>query len=203
MFLTMLVFAAVVAYTLLGTTRPAATCTRSAATSRRRAGSESTSPGVTYRHGRLAVRRRGGMLLVARLTMGNPNGGIGYELQAIAAAVVGGASLFGGRGTIGGCFIGALLFTTIGNGANLLGVRLVLANGDRGPADRRRRLSRQSAEAQGAGAVGIPFPGEWLRPTARSTSPIIRRFAPSSPRKWGRRDCGALRGGTARPRRSQ
>jgi ribose transport system permease protein len=43
-------------------------------------------------------------------------------LQAIAAAVVGGASLFGGRGSITGCFIGALLFTTIGNGANLLGV---------------------------------------------------------------------------------
>jgi ribose transport system permease protein len=64
----------------------------------------------------------GGMLLVARLTMGNPNAGMGAELQAIAAAVVGGASLFGGRGTIGGCFIGAILFTTIGNGANLLGV---------------------------------------------------------------------------------
>ena len=64
----------------------------------------------------------GGMLLVARLTMGNPNAGMGDELQAIAAAVVGGASLFGGRGTVAGCFIGALLFTTIGNGANLLGV---------------------------------------------------------------------------------
>ncbi len=63
-----------------------------------------------------------GMLLVARLTMGNPNAGYGAELQAIAAAVVGGASLFGGRGTIAGCFIGAILFTTIGNGANLLGV---------------------------------------------------------------------------------
>ena len=63
-----------------------------------------------------------GMLLVARLTMGNPNAGFGSELQAIAAAVVGGASLFGGRGTVVGCFIGAILFTTIGNGANLLGV---------------------------------------------------------------------------------
>jgi len=63
-----------------------------------------------------------GMLLVARLTMGNPNAGYGSELQAIAAAVVGGASLFGGRGTVVGCFIGAILFTTIGNGANLLGV---------------------------------------------------------------------------------
>lgn len=64
----------------------------------------------------------GGMLLVARLSMGTPTAATGYELQAIAAAVVGGASLFGGRGTIVGCFIGALLFTTIGNGANLLGV---------------------------------------------------------------------------------
>ncbi len=63
-----------------------------------------------------------GMLLVARLTMGNPNAGYGSELEAIAAAVVGGASLFGGRGTVLGCFIGAVLFTTIGNGANLLGV---------------------------------------------------------------------------------
>jgi ribose transport system permease protein len=62
------------------------------------------------------------MLLVARLTMGNPNAGVGAELQAIAAAVVGGASLFGGRGTVVGCFIGAVLFTTIGNGANLLGI---------------------------------------------------------------------------------
>jgi ribose transport system permease protein len=64
----------------------------------------------------------GGMLLVARLTMGNPNAGVGSELQAIAAAVVGGASLFGGRGTVLGCFVGSVLFTTIGNGANLLGV---------------------------------------------------------------------------------
>jgi ribose transport system permease protein len=64
----------------------------------------------------------GGMLLVARLSMGTPTAASGYELQAIAAAVVGGASLFGGRGTIVGCFIGSLLFTTIGNGANLMGV---------------------------------------------------------------------------------
>jgi ribose transport system permease protein len=63
-----------------------------------------------------------GLLLVARLSMGSPTAATGAELQAIAAAVVGGASLFGGRGTILGCFIGSLLFTTIGNGANLLGI---------------------------------------------------------------------------------
>lgn len=64
----------------------------------------------------------GGMLLVSRLSMGTPTAATGYELEAIAAVVVGGASLFGGRGTVLGAFIGALLFTTIGNGANLLGV---------------------------------------------------------------------------------
>jgi len=40
----------------------------------------------------------------------------------VCSSGFGGASLFGGRGTIAGCFIGAILFTTIGNGANLLGV---------------------------------------------------------------------------------
>ncbi|MEJ2292128.1 MAG: ABC transporter permease [Deinococcales bacterium] len=64
----------------------------------------------------------GGILLVARLSVGSPTAATGYELQAIAAAVVGGASLFGGRGSIFGTFIGALLFATIGNGANLLGI---------------------------------------------------------------------------------
>lgn len=50
-----------------------------------------------------------GMLLVARLTMGNPNAGFGAELQAIAAAVVGGASLFGGRGSMLGTVIGLFI----------------------------------------------------------------------------------------------
>ena len=135
--------------------------------------------------------------------MGNPNGGVGYELQAIAAAVVGGASLFGGRGTIGGCFIGAVLFTTIGNGANLLGVNSFWQMVIEGLLIAGVVYLDNLQKRRGAGTVGIPFPGEWLRPTARSTSPIIRRFAASSPRKWGRRDCGALRGRTARPRRSQ
>ena len=44
-----------------------------------------------------------------------------YELQAIAAAVVGGASLFGGRGTVTGAIAGAVLFPTMSNGAVLMG----------------------------------------------------------------------------------
>lgn len=64
----------------------------------------------------------GGILLASRLAIGTPTAAVGYELSAIAAAVVGGASLFGGRGSVVGAFIGALLFTVIRNGTNLLGI---------------------------------------------------------------------------------
>jgi ribose transport system permease protein len=123
MFVIMLVFAAVSQY-LLGATRLGRYmyAIGSNAEAARRLGISVT--GVTLTAYALAAlfATISGMLLVARLTMGNPNAGVGAELQAIAAAVVGGASLFGGRGTVVGCFIGAVLFTTIGNGANLLGV---------------------------------------------------------------------------------
>jgi ribose transport system permease protein len=64
----------------------------------------------------------GGILLVSRLSIASPSMANAYELQAIAAAVVGGASLFGGRGTVLGAVAGAVLFTTMGNGAVLLGI---------------------------------------------------------------------------------
>ena len=48
--------------------------------------------------------------------------GTGMELDAIAACVVGGASLMGGRGTMYGAFIGVLLIAVLRNGLNLLGV---------------------------------------------------------------------------------
>lgn len=63
-----------------------------------------------------------GLMLASRLAIGTPTAAQGYELAAIAAAVVGGASLFGGRGTVLGAFLGALLFTVIQNGANLMGI---------------------------------------------------------------------------------
>jgi len=63
-----------------------------------------------------------GILLVSRLSIASPSMANAYELQAIAAAVVGGASLFGGRGTVLGAVAGAILFTTMSNGAVLLGV---------------------------------------------------------------------------------
>lgn len=64
----------------------------------------------------------GGILLVSRLSIASPSMANAYELQAIAAAVVGGASLFGGRGTVLGAVAGAVLFTTMSNGAVLLGI---------------------------------------------------------------------------------
>ena len=63
-----------------------------------------------------------GILLVSRLSVASPSMANAYELQAIAAAVVGGASLFGGRGTVLGAVAGAVLFTTMGNGAVLLDI---------------------------------------------------------------------------------
>lgn len=61
-----------------------------------------------------------GLMLSSRVITGAPNLGRGYELDAIAAVVIGGASLMGGRGTIWGTAIGLLLIQTINNGLDLL-----------------------------------------------------------------------------------
>lgn len=63
----------------------------------------------------------GGILLTARMANGIPGLGNGYEMDAIAAAVVGGASLSGGEGSIGGTVVGTLLIAIIRNGGTLLG----------------------------------------------------------------------------------
>lgn len=64
----------------------------------------------------------GGILLASRLNNGVPTAGEGYELQAIAACVIGGASLFGARGTAVGALIGALIVGMLNNGGSLLGI---------------------------------------------------------------------------------
>jgi len=63
-----------------------------------------------------------GILLASRMNSGQPNAGQMYELDVIAAVVVGGTSLFGGRGSIVGTFIGAMLIGVLRNGLNLLNV---------------------------------------------------------------------------------
>lgn len=62
------------------------------------------------------------LLLVARLNSAQPVAGIGYELDAIAAVVIGGTSLLGGSGSVIGTLIGALIMSVLRNGLNLLGV---------------------------------------------------------------------------------
>ncbi len=64
----------------------------------------------------------GGLILTARTTSGLPQAGQSYELDAIAAVVIGGTSLAGGVGTIQGTLFGALIIGVINNGLNLLGV---------------------------------------------------------------------------------
>ena len=64
----------------------------------------------------------GGMIAASRVNSGQPNFGIGLELDVIAAAVIGGASLFGGQGTVLGTLIGAFLIALIRNGAVLLDI---------------------------------------------------------------------------------
>jgi len=63
-----------------------------------------------------------GILLTSRLYSAQPNAATGYELDAIAAAVLGGTSLTGGYGTVFGTFIGALIMGVINNGMNLIGL---------------------------------------------------------------------------------
>ncbi len=63
-----------------------------------------------------------GVLLASRMNSGQPNAGLMYELDVIAAVVVGGTSLSGGRGSIAGTFLGATLIAVLRNGLNLLNV---------------------------------------------------------------------------------
>ncbi len=62
------------------------------------------------------------VMLTARLNSAQPIAGINYELDAIAATVIGGTSLLGGQGSVVGTLIGALIMGVLRNGLNLLGV---------------------------------------------------------------------------------
>jgi ribose transport system permease protein len=69
-----------------------------------------------------ALAGLGGMIAASRIDSGQPNFGQGLELDVIAAVVIGGASLFGGRGTVLGSLIGAFLVAVIRNGAVQLNI---------------------------------------------------------------------------------
>lgn len=64
----------------------------------------------------------GGMISASRTVSAQPTGGMGAELDVIAAVVIGGASLSGGRGTITGTVVGTLLISFLRNGCTLVGI---------------------------------------------------------------------------------
>jgi ribose transport system permease protein len=64
-----------------------------------------------------------GLLFAARINSGEPTAGLSYELTAITATILGGTNLFGGRGSVAGTLIGALIMGVLQNGLNLLAVR--------------------------------------------------------------------------------
>jgi len=73
-----------------------------------------------------------GMVLTARLDGAAPLAGQGFELQAIAAVVIGGTSLFGGIGTVRGTVVGVLLIGMVLNGMNLLDISSYYQQGVQG-----------------------------------------------------------------------
>jgi ribose transport system permease protein len=62
------------------------------------------------------------MMYIGRINSGHPNSGQGYESDAIAAVVIGGTSLSGGKGSVLGTIIGALIMGVIRNGLNLMDI---------------------------------------------------------------------------------
>ncbi len=69
-----------------------------------------------------ALAALGGLIVTARLDSAQPNAGISYELDAIAAVVIGGTSLSGGKGSIWGTVMGAIIIGVLNNGLVLLNV---------------------------------------------------------------------------------
>lgn len=63
-----------------------------------------------------------GVVLTSRLMSGQPNSGVGFELDAIAAVILGGTDIAGGKGHIIGTLVGAMILGVLNNGLNLMGV---------------------------------------------------------------------------------
>jgi ribose transport system permease protein len=107
----------------------------------------------------------GGVLMTARLDSGSPNYGQGMELMAIAAAVIGGASLFGGQGSLVATLFGALTIVIVQNALNLHDVA----------------TAWQSVTLGGIIAVAVAF-DMWRGDIARGVAALWRRLPGSDSR---------------------
>ena len=116
---------------------------------------------VRLRHERRCFQGLGGVMSASRLYSANGNLGMGYELDAIAAVILGGTSFVGGIGTITGTLVGALIIATLNNGMTLDGRLLLLATGDQRGGDHHSGADRQ-----------IPYPTPSKRIT---TTPYTSR----------------------------
>lgn len=85
--------------------------------------------GISVRRWKIIIYTLGGLftglagvMISARLASAQPGTGLGYELQAIAAVVIGGTSLAGGKGSIVGTIIGALIISVLNNGLQIMSI---------------------------------------------------------------------------------
>jgi ribose/xylose/arabinose/galactoside ABC-type transport system permease subunit len=118
-----------------------------------------------------------GWILTARLSSADPTAGTGMELESIAAVIIGGTSLAGGRGKLLGTLVGALVLGVIDNGMNLLNVSPFLQSVVKGGIillavyiDRNTDALRalRSLFTTGAGTSGPPASAQQPAPTAES-----------------------------------
>jgi ribose/xylose/arabinose/galactoside ABC-type transport system permease subunit len=63
-----------------------------------------------------------GLIMLARISSGQPNAGTGFEMDVLTAVVLGGVSVAGGKGSISGAFIGVLIIGVLGNGLSIMGI---------------------------------------------------------------------------------
>jgi ribose transport system permease protein len=63
-----------------------------------------------------------GIIMLARISSGQPNAGTGFEMDVLTAVVLGGVSVAGGKGSISGAFIGVLIIGVLGNGLSIMGI---------------------------------------------------------------------------------
>lgn len=109
-----------------------------------------------------------GLVYASQLSVGTPIAGQTYELDAIAAVVVGGTSPFGGKGSVAGTFIGTLIIGVLANILKLRG-RPVRAAARQGRADRGRRVHHGAVDARMSGTETLK------RPTAAAVRQALDR----------------------------